>query len=142
MSEALEVTLERHRETCEALRDRIAERFLGAEDVVEELLLGLFAGGHVLLEGVPGLGKTTLVKTLAGALDLEFRRVQFTPDLMPGDVIGTRHARNQDETREPPGLQVRPRPPLREPRPGGRDQPRHSEAHSPPFWRRCKRASR
>jgi MoxR-like ATPase len=56
---------------------------------VEEVMLCLLAGGHVLLEGVPGLAKTLLVRTLAEALDLEFRRVQFTPDLMPGDITGT-----------------------------------------------------
>ena len=53
------------------------------------MLIGLFAGGHVLLEGVPGLGKTLLIKTLAEGLELSFSRIQFTPDLMPGDIIGT-----------------------------------------------------
>ena len=72
------------------LRKRIGASFLGQEQVVEELVLGLFSGGHVLLQGVPGLGKTTLVKSLAEALALDFRRIQFTPDMMPGDVLGTR----------------------------------------------------
>jgi MoxR-like ATPase len=71
------------------LRTEIARRIVGQTDVVEEVVLGLFAGGHVLLEGVPGLAKTLLVRTLADALDLEFRRIQFTPDLMPGDITGT-----------------------------------------------------
>jgi MoxR-like ATPase len=57
--------------------------------VVEGVLLGLFAGGHCLLEGVPGLGKTMLVRTLSKALDLDFKRIQFTPDLMPADIVGT-----------------------------------------------------
>ncbi|MBW3551789.1 MAG: AAA family ATPase, partial [Proteobacteria bacterium] len=71
------------------LRDAIAHAIVGQEAVVEQLLIGLLAGGHCLLEGVPGLGKTLLVRSLGQALDLQFRRVQFTPDLMPSDIIGT-----------------------------------------------------
>jgi MoxR-like ATPase len=74
----------------DALKAAIAQRFLGHREVVDFLLYALLARGHVLLEGAPGLGKTTLVKTLAAALDLEFRRIQFTPDLMPADILGTR----------------------------------------------------
>jgi MoxR-like ATPase len=72
-----------------ALRAAIAQAIVGQEEVVEQLLIGLFAGGHCLLEGVPGLGKTLLVKSLGEALELPFRRVQFTPDLMPSDILGT-----------------------------------------------------
>ena len=72
-----------------ALRDQISSRIVGHEPVVEGVLAGLLAGGHMLLEGVPGLGKTMLVKTLSAALQLDFARVQFTPDLMPADIIGT-----------------------------------------------------
>jgi MoxR-like ATPase len=71
------------------LRAEIGRRIVGQGDAVEEVILCLFAGGHVLLEGVPGLAKTLLVRTLAEALALEFRRIQFTPDLMPGDITGT-----------------------------------------------------
>jgi MoxR-like ATPase len=71
------------------LRSAIAEAIVGQESVVEQLLIGLLAGGHCLLEGVPGLGKTLLVRSLGQALDLEFRRIQFTPDLMPSDILGT-----------------------------------------------------
>jgi len=71
------------------LRAAIAQAIVGQEDVVEQLLIGLLAGGHCLLEGVPGLGKTLLVRSLGEALKLEFRRVQFTPDLMPSDILGT-----------------------------------------------------
>lgn len=71
------------------LRRAIATAIVGQEDVVEQLLIGLLAGGHCLLEGVPGLGKTLLVRTLGEALELDFRRVQFTPDLMPSDILGT-----------------------------------------------------
>jgi MoxR-like ATPase len=71
------------------LRAEIGRRIVGQERTVEEVLLCLLAGGHALLVGVPGLAKTLLVRTLAEALELEFRRVQFTPDLMPGDITGT-----------------------------------------------------
>ncbi|MBW3534400.1 MAG: MoxR family ATPase [Gemmatimonadetes bacterium] len=73
----------------DALRGEIAKRVVGQESAVEEVLLCLLTGGHGLLEGVPGLAKTLLVRTLAEGLSLEFRRVQFTPDLMPGDITGT-----------------------------------------------------
>jgi MoxR-like ATPase len=71
------------------LRQEIGRRLVGQADIVEGVIAALLAGGHVLLEGVPGLGKTLLVRTLAEALELSFARVQFTPDLMPADVIGT-----------------------------------------------------
>ena len=71
------------------LRDAIGQAIVGQADVVEHLLIGLLAGGHCLLEGVPGLGKTLLVRTLGQALALDFRRIQFTPDLMPSDILGT-----------------------------------------------------
>ena len=71
------------------LRGAIGQAIVGQDAVVEQLLIGLLAGGHCLIEGVPGLGKTLLVRTLGQALSLEFRRVQFTPDLMPSDILGT-----------------------------------------------------
>ena len=71
------------------LRRAIAQAIVGQDAVVEQLLIGLLAGGHCLIEGVPGLGKTLLVRSLAQALELQFRRIQFTPDLMPSDIIGT-----------------------------------------------------
>ncbi|MCZ6572408.1 MAG: AAA family ATPase [Planctomycetota bacterium] len=75
--------------TAAALRKRLGERIVGHAEVVELVLTALFAGGHVLLEGVPGIGKTLLVRTLADSLDAAYQRIQFTPDLMPADVTGT-----------------------------------------------------
>jgi len=77
------------RETFASLRSEIGKVIVGHTDIVENVIICLFCGGHVLLEGVPGLGKTLLVRTLSSALSLEFRRIQFTPDLMPADIIGT-----------------------------------------------------
>ena len=71
------------------LKAAISQAIVGQTEVVDQLLIGLLAGGHCLIEGVPGLGKTLLVRTLGQALALEFRRVQFTPDLMPSDILGT-----------------------------------------------------
>jgi MoxR-like ATPase len=72
-----------------ALRDEVGRVVVGQSGLVDGLLIGLLAGGHVLVEGVPGLAKTTAVRALAQALGLGFRRIQFTPDLLPGDLIGT-----------------------------------------------------
>ena len=71
------------------LRAEIGKVIVGHDDIVDGMLIALFAGGHVLLEGVPGLGKTLLVRTLGEVLDLSFNRIQFTPDLMPADILGT-----------------------------------------------------
>ena len=84
-----EQTLEAQLAQIAPLRAAIAQAIVGQDEVVEQLLIGLLAGGHCLLEGVPGLGKTLLVRTLGQALELQFRRVQFTPDLMPSDILGT-----------------------------------------------------
>jgi MoxR-like ATPase len=76
-------------ESYAALRTEIGKIIVGQDAIVEGTLIALFAGGHVLLEGVPGLGKTLLVRTLSEVLDLSFNRIQFTPDLMPADILGT-----------------------------------------------------
>jgi len=77
------------RQKFESLRSEIGKVIVGHEDIVDNVLICLFCGGHVLLEGVPGLGKTLLVRTLSSVFTLQFRRIQFTPDLMPADIIGT-----------------------------------------------------
>ena len=84
-----EQQIETFRTAYATLRTEIGKVIVGHDAVVEGTLISLFAGGHVLLEGVPGLGKTLLVRTLSEALDLPFSRIQFTPDLMPADILGT-----------------------------------------------------
>ena len=81
--------LDRLTERLTALRSEIAKVIVGQERTVEHLLVALLANGHCLLQGVPGLAKTLMVRTLADALDLSFHRIQFTPDLMPSDIVGT-----------------------------------------------------
>jgi MoxR-like ATPase len=76
-------------ERARAVERELRKAIVGQQDVVRQVLIALFAGGHVLLEGVPGLGKTLLVRTLGDVLSLRFSRIQFTPDLMPADIIGT-----------------------------------------------------
>ncbi|MBR3599356.1 MAG: AAA family ATPase, partial [Lachnospiraceae bacterium] len=75
-------------EIVNKLRDNINQVFVGKENIVDNLLICLLAGGHVLLEDVPGVGKTTLALTLAKSMDASFGRIQFTPDTLPSDVIG------------------------------------------------------
>jgi MoxR-like ATPase len=77
------------RQRYQALREQIGRVIVGHEDIVHGVLTCLFVGGHCLIEGVPGLGKTLLVRTLAKTLELDFNRIQFTPDLMPSDILGT-----------------------------------------------------
>lgn len=72
-----------------ALRQEIKKAIVGQEETIDQLLITFLSGGHALLEGVPGLAKTLMIRTLADAIDLRFRRIQFTPDLMPSDIIGT-----------------------------------------------------
>jgi MoxR-like ATPase len=81
--------IERAGETLSRVRDEVARAVVGQKAMIDRLLIGLLTGGHVLLEGVPGLAKTLAVSSLAKALNLRFRRIQFTPDLLPADLTGT-----------------------------------------------------
>jgi MoxR-like ATPase len=90
-----------------ALREEVGKRIVGQNTVVEQLLVCLLCDGNALIESNPGLGKTTLIRTVAEATDLSFSRIQNTPDLMPADITGTEI--------------------IRQPRPRRRDQPRHAE---------------
>src|SRR3982751_5221666 len=84
-----EQAIETFRSAYTNLRTEIGKVIVGHAQIVDGTVIALFAGGHVLLEGVPGLGKTLLVRTLSEVLDMSFNRIQFTPDLMPADILGT-----------------------------------------------------
>ncbi len=88
-----------HRD-CLRLREELRKTIVGQDDVVEQVLIAMLAGGHALLEGVPGVAKTLLVRCLAQALDLTFKRIQFTPDLMPSDITGADVIQEDPQTRE------------------------------------------
>jgi MoxR-like ATPase len=85
----MEARAEEFRTAYDRVKGEIAKVIVGHDEIVHGVLTCLFVGGHALLEGVPGLGKTLLVRTLAEAVDLDFNRIQFTPDLMPADILGT-----------------------------------------------------
>ncbi len=87
--ESMQAEAAQFRDRYTAVRDMIGRVIVGHDDIVHGVLTAILCGGHCLLEGVPGLGKTMLVRTLAEVLDLDFNRVQFTPDLMPADILGT-----------------------------------------------------
>jgi MoxR-like ATPase len=89
----------RLREAYTNIKQQVAKVVVGQQEIIEHLLIGLLCRGHVLLLGVPGVGKTLMARTLARTLDLEFRRVQFTPDLMPSDITGTDVIEEDPETR-------------------------------------------
>ena len=89
MSDPITRDVVEFRQMFRAMRDELSRVIVGQQGLLELVIIALLSGGHVLLEGVPGLGKTLLVRTLAQALDLRFSRIQFTPDLMPADILGT-----------------------------------------------------
>src|SRR5208282_5912800 len=88
------------RRVFERAEQEVSRVIVGHQDVIRKLLTALFCGGHVLIEGVPGLGKTLMVKTAADALGLSFKRIQFTPDLMPSDIVGTQVLAETEGRRE------------------------------------------
>ncbi len=97
----METSLEHYKSLVTKLPDlkkEIGKVIIGQHEAINEILIALLAGGHCLLEGVPGLAKTLMVKTAADALDMKFKRVQFTPDLMPGDIVGTEILEEDHET--------------------------------------------
>lgn len=89
MSDQVKKDIEQFRTTFISLKEEIGKFIVGQEDVIEKVLVSIVAGGHVLLEGVPGLGKTALVNTISKVLHLDSKRIQFTPDLLPADILGT-----------------------------------------------------
>jgi MoxR-like ATPase len=89
MDTKLELTPDQFVETAEKIETEVGNVIVGQKDLIRNTLITLLAGGNALLEGVPGLGKTMLVRTLAQTLNCQFSRIQFTPDLMPADIVGT-----------------------------------------------------
>ena len=81
--------VEKLNDKIKQVKSEIEKRIVGQEEIIEQLLISLFARGHCLLVGVPGLAKTLLIKTVSEVMDLKFSRIQFTPDLMPSDITGT-----------------------------------------------------
>lgn len=100
MSDQLEHQYEAFRESFAAIQAELSKRIVGQEEIIEGVLICLVTGGHALLEGVPGLGKTLLIRTLHEVLDLAFSRIQFTPDLMPADIIGTNVVAEDEQGRK------------------------------------------
>jgi MoxR-like ATPase len=94
------LSVDKFRSYAEKIETEVGKVIVGQNEVVRHVLVSILAGGHVLLEGVPGLGKTMLIRTLGEVLDLKFSRIQFTPDMMPADIIGTEMLVDQDGHRE------------------------------------------
>jgi MoxR-like ATPase len=94
------LSVDQFRQHAEKIKSEVGKVIVGQNEVVRHVLVSILAGGHVLLEGVPGLGKTMLIRTLGEALDLKFSRIQFTPDLMPADIVGTEILTDEDGRRE------------------------------------------
>ena len=87
--EALTEDIEKHSKFIEILKSNLHNTIIGQDDLIEKLIIAILSDGHVYLEGVPGLAKTLAVKTLASLIDTKFQRIQFTPDLLPADILGT-----------------------------------------------------
>ena len=100
MSEHAEQQYQEFRETFLKIQNEVSKRIVGQKEIIEGVLICLMTGGHALLEGVPGLGKTLLIRTLHEVLELGFSRIQFTPDLMPADIIGTNVVAEDEEGRK------------------------------------------
>ena len=114
--------VERCKESYARIREGLAQVIVGQGEVIEQVLIAVVSRGHALLEGVPGLAKTLLVSSLAEATDLSFKRIQFTPDLMPSDVTGTQVIQ-EDPVTARRGVPIPARSALCEPDPRRRDQP-------------------
>jgi MoxR-like ATPase len=124
MNADVEARAQTFRDAFGRVRAEIGKVIVGHDDIVEGVLICLLASGHALLEGVPGLGKTLLVRTLSQVLDLSFSRVQFTPDLMPADISGTNILVEEENRRF---FQFQPGPRVRQHRAGRRNQPRDTQ---------------
>ncbi len=99
-AETMQQEAQRFRDRFAAVREQIGRVIVGHDEIVQGVLTAIFVGGHCLLEGVPGLGKTMLIRTLSETLSLDFNRIQFTPDLMPSDILGTNMIVERDGRRQ------------------------------------------
>jgi len=106
-TEQMQAEVEEFVRTFERIRSEVSRFIVGQRDIIDDVLIAIVCGGHVLLEGVPGLGKTALVQTVSQALDLKFQRIQFTPDLLPADIVGTQVLLERDGRRQ---LEFQPGP--------------------------------
>ena len=111
----LQQRVERFHSVRDAIVKQVREVIVGQDEVLDQVLIALFVGGHCLITGLPGTAKTLMVRTIADALDLEFRRIQFTPDLMPSDITGTDIIEEEDES--PPTIWLQDLPAVEEPEP-------------------------
>ena len=125
IAETMERRAEEFARRYQAVREQIGRVIVGHDEIVHGVLTCLFVGGHCLLEGVPGLGKTLLVRTLAKTLHLDFSRIQFTPDLMPADILGTNMVMETPDGRR--HVRVPAGTDLHADLPGRRNQPRHAQ---------------
>ncbi|MGJ8634283.1 MAG: AAA family ATPase [Luteolibacter sp.] len=100
MTTATEPDVAHFKETFDKIRTAVSSFIVGQQEIIDDVLIAVVCGGHVLLEGVPGLGKTSLINTLAQAISVDFKRIQFTPDLLPSDVVGTQILMDRDGQRE------------------------------------------
>src|SRR5438034_11193021 len=101
MSTAIDQQVVTFQERFKRVKDEVSKVIVGYGDIIDGVIMSLLAGGHVLLEGVPRLGKTKLVSTMSDVMHLKFSRIQFTPDLMPADITGTNVAQEHTMTQKP-----------------------------------------
>ena len=122
----LQQRIERFQAVREGILQQVRQVIVGQQDVLEQMLIALFVGGHCLVTGMPGTAKTLMVRTIADALGLQFRRIQFTPDLMPSDITGT-DIIEEDLDYRSSQMDICRRPYFRQHHPGRRNQPHPSQ---------------
>jgi MoxR-like ATPase len=133
--EELKAEIEEKHLVVNRIRGEIGKVLVGQRELVDGLLMGIFTRGHILIEGVPGLAKTSAVKALADTVHADFKRIQFTPDLLPADLVGHRNLPPQDRR-----FQHQKRPVVQQHHPGRRNQPGALPRCSRRCWKPCRNA--